>query len=66
MATINGKAAGLGEAAVFHGNYQALFDLPGDIEAVSIGDLEAVAASVFRRRNATIGSLYAPAGEDEQ
>jgi zinc protease len=61
MATISGKAAGLGEAAVFHGGYEKLFDLPGNIEAVSADDLKAVAASVFRRDNATVGTLYAPA-----
>jgi zinc protease len=66
VATINGKAAGLGEAAVFHGRYESLFDLPGDIEAVSVDDLKAVAASVFRRSNATIGVLYEPAREAEE
>ncbi len=63
MATISGKAAGLGEAAVFHGGYEKLFDLPGNIEAVSADDLKAVAVSVFRRDNATVGTLYAPATE---
>jgi zinc protease len=66
VATINGKAAGLGEAAVFHGRYERLFDLPGDIEAVSADDLKAVAATVFRRSNATIGVLYEPAREAEE
>ena len=66
MATIDGKAAGLGEAAVFYGSYERLFDLPRDIEAVSADDLRAVAASVFRRSNATIGMLYAPGGEEDE
>jgi zinc protease len=66
MATIDGKAAGLGKAAVFHGGYEKLFDLPGNIEAVSAADLKAVAASVFRRDNATIGTLYAPAAEEDE
>jgi zinc protease len=66
IATINGKAAGLGEAAVFRGGYERLFDLPEDIEALSPDDIKAVAAAVFRRSNATIGTLYAPAGEDEK
>ena len=66
MATIDGKAAGLGRAAVFHGGYEKLFDLPGNIEAVSAADLKAVAASVFRRDNATIGTLYAPAAEEDE
>lgn len=63
MATISGKASGLGEAAVFLGGYERLFDLPNRIEAVSAEDLKAAAASVFRRGNATIGTLYAPAQE---
>ena len=66
MATISGKAAGLGEAAVFLGGYEKLFDLPGDIEAISTDDLRAIAASVFRRDNVTVGVLYAPfAGEQK-
>jgi zinc protease len=66
MATISGKAAGLGEAAVFQGGFERLFDLPGDIEAISAADLKAVAASVFRRSNATIGTLRAPHVEDTE
>ncbi len=65
MATINGKAASLGEAAVFHGSYEKLFDFAQDIEAVSGETLKAVAGRVFRRDNATIGMLYAPAVEAE-
>ena len=68
MATINGKAAGLGEAAVFRGSYEKLFDLAKDIEAVGGEQLKAVGRSVFRRNNATIGMLYAPAtpGQEEE
>jgi zinc protease len=65
MSTINGKAASLGEAAVFHGSYEKLFDFARDIEAVSGDSLNAIASSVFRRDNATIGMLYAPAVEAE-
>ena len=60
MATINGKAEGLGEAAVFRGSYEKLFDLATDIEAVTGEQLRAVGSSVFRRNNATIGMLHAP------
>jgi len=60
MATINGKAAGLGEAAVFRGSYEKLFDLAKDIEAITGEELRAVGASVLRRNNATIGMLHAP------
>jgi zinc protease len=65
MSTINGKAASLGEAAVFHGSYEKLFDFAQDIEAVSGDSLKAIASSVFRRENATIGVLYAPLVEAE-
>jgi zinc protease len=65
MATINGKAASLGEAAVFHGSYEKLFDFAQDIEAVSGETLKMIAGGVFRRDNATIGMLYAPAVEAE-
>ena len=66
IADVGGKAAGLGEAAVFRGSFETLFDLPADIEALSADDLQAVAASVFRRSNATIGLLRAPTAEDEE
>ena len=60
IATIDGKAGALGRAAVFHGAYERLFDLPQEIEAVTADDLRAVAATVLRRNNATIGALRAP------
>ncbi len=66
MATINGKAASLGEAAVFRGSYEKLFDLAQEIEAVSGEELKAAAGSVFRRSNATIGMLYAPDAVEEE
>ena len=66
MATINGKAASLGEAAVFRGSYEKLFDLAQEIEAVSSEELKAAAGSVFRRSNATIGMLYAPDAVEEE
>jgi zinc protease len=65
-ATINGKAAGLGEAAVFRGSYEKHFDLAKEIEALTSDDLNAVAASVFYRNNATIGVLSAPAPEADE
>ena len=66
MATINGKAASLGEAAVFRGNYEKLFDLAQEIEAVSGEELKTVAVSAFRRSNATIGVLDAPVAEEAE
>jgi zinc protease len=66
MATINGKAASLGEAAVFLGSYEKLFDLAQDIEAVSGDEVKAVASGVFHRNNATIGMLLAPVEEAQE
>ena len=66
IATIDGKAGALGRAAVFHGSYERLFDLPQEIEAVTADDLRAVAATVLRRNNATIGALRAPVMEAEK
>lgn len=66
LATIDGKAEALGRTAVFHGAYERLFDLPQEIETVSLDDLRAVAAAVLRRNNATIGVLHGPIAEAEQ
>jgi len=63
VATIDGKADALGRAAVFRGAYERLFDLPQEIEAVTADDLRAVATTVLRRNNATIGVLRAPVVE---
>ena len=66
MATISGKASGIGEAAVFHGGFEQLFERPEQVEAVSADDLRAAAQSVFRRGNATVGLLYAPPVEVQE
>jgi len=66
MATISGKAAGIGEAAVFHGGFEALFQRPQQVEAVSTDDLRSAAQSVFRRGNATVGLLYATPAEVQE
>ena len=66
LATINGKAQALGGAAVFHGSYERLFDLPQEIEAVSTDDVRRVAAKILRRNNATVGVLRAPQVGDEE
>jgi zinc protease len=61
LATINGKAAALGNYQVFHGNYEKLFLLPDLIEAVTTEDLRTVATEVFRSGNMTVGVLQDPA-----
>ncbi len=55
MATIDGKAEALGNFAVFHGDYQALFDLSGELAAVTAADVQAAAREVLRPTNATVG-----------
>ena len=66
LATIDGKASALGNYAVFHGNYEKLFRLPVDIEAITTEDLRAIAAQIFRVNNMTAGVLRAPDAEDPQ
>jgi zinc protease len=63
LATINGKAAAIGQHEVFHGNYESLFNLPDAIDAVTADELRHVAAEVFRVNNMTVGVLRAPADE---
>lgn len=57
MATIDGKASALGTFEVFHGEYEALFDLADALAAVTADDLRAVAREMFRPANATVGVL---------
>ena len=60
LATIDGKAAALGNFAVFTGSYENLFAMPEEISAATGEQLQAVAAKVFRRGNMTVGVLRAP------
>jgi len=60
LATIDGKASALGNAEVFLGDYQRAFSLPRELAAISLSDVQGVAASVFARRRATIGVLRSP------
>ncbi len=61
LATINGKAAALGNFEVFNGDYEKLFRLPEDVEEVTAGQLQEVAAKIFRTSNMTVGVLRSPA-----
>ena len=54
VATIDGKASLLGEAEVFHGDYERLFELPARLDAVTVEALRAAAATVFRAGNSTV------------
>jgi zinc protease len=64
VAMIDGKAALVGEAAVFHGDYETLFDLPVQLEALSTDALQRAAASVFRVENSTVG-VFLPSVADD-
>jgi zinc protease len=63
MATIDGKASALGIFHVFHGEYEALFDLSDELRALSADDLRSVARELFRPANATVGVLRPPDAE---
>lgn len=60
LATINGKAAGLGQYEVFHGDHAKLFDVPQDYAAVDAKALQAVARKVFNADRRTVGRLMSP------
>ena len=64
LATIDGKAEALGTFEVFHGGFERLFERPADVDALSADALRQIAERVFRRQNATIGVLRAPAGDE--
>lgn len=57
LATIDGKASALGNQEVFLGDYESLFALPDEVEAITIDDIQEVAAMVFRVENMTVGVL---------
>jgi zinc protease len=65
LSTINGKAAALGRAEVFFGDYQQAFSLPADLDAVTAEEIQQTAAAVFKQNNMTIGVLRSPEKEDE-
>ena len=60
LQTIDGKASVLGNYEVFTGDYENLFVVPEQLAAATSADLQAVAATVFRRNNMTVGVLRAP------
>ena len=57
LATINGKAAALGDAEVFLGDYELAFALPDNLGTITVADVQRVAAKVFRHNNMTVGVL---------
>ena len=63
LATIEGKADALGHYEVFQGDYEKLFDLPDELESISVDALRAVAAQIFQTSNMTVGTLRQAAEE---
>jgi zinc protease len=57
LATIDGKALLLGRHELFLGDYESMFALPGQTEAISIADIQAAAAATFRTDRMTVGVL---------
>jgi zinc protease len=57
LATIDGKASALGLYEVFLGDYESLFALPHEIGMITIDDIQATAATIFRVENMTVGVL---------
>ncbi|HEY8519484.1 MAG TPA: pitrilysin family protein [Gammaproteobacteria bacterium] len=68
VATIDGKARGLGTYQVFHGDWRRLFEAPERYDAVTAEQIQALAARYLVPRNRTVGVLLpvrAEPAEDE-
>jgi zinc protease len=66
LSTISGKAAVLGRAEVFHGDYQLGFSLPDELATITAEQVREVAIDVFDKDSMTVGVLRSPEPEDEQ
>lgn len=60
IATINGKAALLGQFEVFEKDYRKLFEAPAQYEKVTREDVLQAAARVFQKNHRTVGVLMSP------
>jgi zinc protease len=65
LATIEGKAALLGEYEVFHGDWLKLFDAPAQVDRVTRGEIQAVAREVLNKHRRTVGVLVPEEGAEE-
>ena len=59
LATINGKAALLGQFDVYEGDFKKLFDAPAVYDKVTRDDIQKAAAMVFQKNHRTVGVLEA-------
>ena len=57
LSTIDGKAAALGDAEVFRGDWRAAFSSPARYERVTAKDVQSAAKQLFDERNRTVGVL---------
>ncbi len=64
MSTINGKAAAIGRAEVFFGDYQLAFSLPVELAALTVDQIQQVAADTFDTMSMTVGVLRSPTEEE--
>jgi zinc protease len=64
LETIDGKAEALGKYEVFHGDYRLLFAAPQAYAGITAEEVRALAASVLRPGNRTVGILASPAETD--
>ena len=54
----------LGNAEVFLGDYERAFDLPANLEALTLEEIQSVATKVFDQDRMTVGVLRS--AEDEE
>jgi zinc protease len=64
MSTINGKAAAIGRAELFFGDYQLAFSLPVELAALTVDQIQQVAADTFDTMSMTVGVLRSPTEEE--
>ncbi len=57
LSTIDGKAAAIGNAEVFLGDYQRAFSLPDELGSIDSAQLQTVAVQLFDRNKMTVGVL---------
>jgi zinc protease len=57
MATIDGKAAGLGDAEIYRGDWRQAFTAPARYDRVTAREIQTLARTLFDEKNRTIGIL---------